>query len=124
MILCPASGFDSLEERSESPATDSFVEAAKFFSSSPFSTPNAAVQVGVVKKADAATMTEASPNETPSTPAPVLRKRVSSLRKLYEEKESECVELKEELIELTDFTRLEQQIGVHSIKNSSVWNIS
>lgn len=80
-----------------------------------------------VTKVDAATMTElpqASPfrkpfespfrrPQTPGTPVPVLRERMMQLRKTLEEREQENSDLREELEDLSNFTRLEQQIGVH-----------
>lgn len=81
-----------------------------------------------VTKTDAATMTdlpEASPfrkpfdspfrrPQTPGTPAPVLRERLSLLRKTLADKEQENNDLRDELEDLSNFTRLEQQIGVHA----------
>lgn len=71
-------------------------------------------------KKDAATMTDyvaASPFKlptTPCTPVPVLRERVVRLRTNLSIKEKENQDLKDELEDLTNFTRLEQQIGVHA----------
>lgn len=78
-------------------------------------------------KVDACTMTETLPSpfvstRTPCTPTPVLRKRVADLQKTLLEKEKENNDLKEELEDLSHFTRLEQQIGVHAsatAKNST-----
>lgn len=72
-----------------------------------------------VTKVDAATMTDvpSSPFRmptTPCTPVPVLRERMVRLRTNLSIKEKENQDLKEELEDLTNFTRLEQQIGVHA----------
>lgn len=84
----------------------------------------------VTTKCDVATMTDClaplespfrRPN-TPSTPAPVLRDRLTTLRRTLSEKEQENEDLRGELEDLTSFTRLEQQIGVHAqvtAKNSA-----
>ena len=96
--------FENIEECAdlESVGTESFVEANQFFASA-----NSSVDVSRV---DASTMTD-FPSQTPTkmsgTPAPVLRERLRM-------KQQENEDLKEELHELCSFTRLEQQIGVHS----------
>ena len=69
-------------------------------------------------KVDVATMTHVreSPFKqpcTPSTPVPVLRERLQRMRMSLLNKEKENEDLKEELEDLTKFTRLEQEIGVH-----------
>ena len=51
---------------------------------------------------------------TPSTPVVVLRERVGKLQRTLSLKEQENEDLREELDDLTNFTRLEQQIGVHA----------
>lgn len=50
---------------------------------------------------------------TPSTPAHILRERVTTLRQSLKEKEIELNDVREELDDLTNFTRLEKVIGVH-----------
>ena len=70
-------------------------------------------------KVDKETMTDIvqSPFKIPGapcTPVPVLRERVASLRVSLLKKEMENADLMEEFKELTNFTRLEQEIGVHA----------
>lgn len=72
-----------------------------------------------VAKVDVATMTDVAESPfklpgAPCTPVPVLRERVTSLRMTLMKKEKENEDLREELEDLTNFTRLEQQIGVHA----------
>lgn len=72
-----------------------------------------------VAKVNVGTMTDvaASPFKQPSvpcTPVPVLRERVLRLRMTLMNKEKENEDLREELEDLTNFTRLEQEIGVHA----------
>ena len=93
-----------------------------------FFSPN---RFSAVTKSDAATMTELMPPPcespfrrpaNPCTPVPVLRERLASLHKTLSDKEQENEDLRGELDDLTSFTRLEQQIGVHAqvtAKNSA-----
>ena len=95
------------------PAEHVFAKPAAAFSTLPVSS----------KKVDASTMTDGPPPTesplfkrpaTPSTPSNVLRERTTSLRRALSEKEREVEEVRRELDDLSSFTRLEQEIGVHS----------
>lgn len=118
--------FEEASGESESFDSENFVPAEMVF----------AKPSEPVAKVDAATMTElpqASPfrksfespfkrPQTPGTPVPVLRERMLHLRKTLQEREQENNDLREELEDLSNFTRLEQQIGVHAqslVKTSS-----
>lgn len=73
----------------------------------------------LVTKVDVATMTEVEKSPfkqpyAPGTPVPVLKERLAHLRTTLLNKEKENKDLREELEDLTNFTRLEQQIGVHA----------
>ncbi|KAI9560764.1 hypothetical protein GHT06_011716 [Daphnia sinensis] len=89
--------------------SETFLPAEIVFSS--VSDPVAKVSVG--------TMTDSGESpfklpSVPSTPVPVLRERVHRLRMTLMTKEKENEDLREELEDLTNFTRLEQEIGVHA----------
>ena len=73
-----------------------------------------------IAKVDVATMTDVreSPFKQPalpSTPVPVLREQLQRMRMLLFNKEQESETLREELEDLKNFTRLEQDIGVHAL---------
>ncbi|KAK4005430.1 hypothetical protein OUZ56_007143 [Daphnia magna] len=72
-----------------------------------------------VVKVSVGTMTDTGESpfklpSVPSTPVPVLRERLLRLRMTLTNKEKENEDLREELEDLTNFTRLEQEIGVHA----------
>ncbi|XP_057372757.1 uncharacterized protein LOC130693602 [Daphnia carinata] len=99
---------DEASGDAESFESETFLPAEMVFSS--VSDPVAKVSVG--------TMTDAGESpfklpSVPSTPVPVLRERVQRLRMTLLNKEKENEDLREELEDLTNFTRLEQEIGVH-----------
>jgi hypothetical protein len=71
-----------------------------------------------VTKVDVSTMTDVKESPfkqpcVPSTPVPILRERLQRMRMSLLNKEKENENLREELEDLTNFTRLEQEIGVH-----------
>jgi len=115
--------FDEITGDADSIDSEIFVPADQIFYSP--------CESAVTTKCDVATMTDglAPPLEspfrrpnTPCTPAPVLRERLTSLRRTLSEREQENEDLRGELEDLTSFTRLEQQIGVHAqvtAKNSA-----
>lgn len=99
---------DELGGDSDSIESESFLPAELVFSK--MSDP--------VAKIDVATMTDVSltpfkfPN-APCTPVPVLRERTTRLQMNLVKRDKEIQDLRDELEDLTNFTRLEQEIGVH-----------
>ena len=111
--------FERTEEVSESFGTESFIEASEFFAD------QQPAETAVATRVDASTMTDtaaavADPaiQTTPlkgfSTPAPVLRERLTSLAKDLQVLNEENAHLRDEMHELCSFTRLEEKIGVHN----------
>ncbi len=106
---------DEIAGDSDSIDSETFLPAEMVFSK--LSDP--VLPVISVAKVDVATMTDVAESPfklpgAPCTPIPVLRERVTSLRMTLLKKEKENEDLREELEDLTNFTRLEQQIGVHA----------
>ena len=107
---------DEIAGDSDSIDSETFLPAEIVFSNVP--EPVAAAVVAVAK-VDVGTMTDVAESPfkvpgTPCTPVPVLRERVTTLRMSLMKKEKENEDLREELDDLTNFTRLEQEIGVHA----------